>query len=31
MKQTKTERTLTRGEMEVMNILWSSGRSMTTN
>ena len=31
MKQTKTERTLTRGEMEVMNILWSSGRNMTTN
>ena len=31
MKQTKTERTLTRGEMEVMNILWSSGRRMTTN
>ena len=31
MKQPKTERTLTRAEMEVMDILWSSGRKMTTN
>ncbi|MGN1375637.1 MAG: BlaI/MecI/CopY family transcriptional regulator [Prevotella sp.] len=31
MKHKNSERTLTRAEMEVMNILWSSGRNMTTN
>lgn len=31
MKHKNSERTLTRAEMEVMNILWSSGKSMTTN
>lgn len=31
MNKGKTERTLTRAEMDVMDILWHSGRSMTTN
>ena len=31
MKQNKEERTLTRAEMEIMNILWDSGRGMTTH
>lgn len=31
MKQNREARTLTRAEMDVMNILWSSGRGMTTH
>ena len=31
MNKNKEERTLTRAEMEIMNILWDSGQGMTTH
>ena len=31
MRQTDNERTLTRAEMEIMNILWDAGQGMTTH
>ena len=31
MKQDKEERTLTKAEMEIMNVLWDKAKGMTTH